>query len=98
VKTFDGKIALEGKPVTLDITKLGELVNAIRADEAAGTKKYNALARTLAYAFDNRTIRVQDLPKLNSTKKSMQGTYGSLDVTIMSSGGYRDSEPFMVVP
>jgi hypothetical protein len=97
VKTFEGKITLEGKPVTLETTKLGELVAAIRADEAAG-KAYNALARTLAYAFENRTIRVQDLPKLNSAKRSMQGTYGSLDITIMSSGGYLDREPFMVVP
>jgi len=77
---------------------LGDLVNAIRADEAVGTKKYNALARTLAHAFENRTIRVQDLPKLNSAKKTMEGTYGSLDVTVMSSGGYLDREPFMVVP
>ena len=98
VKTFEGKIKLEGKPVTLDIAKLGELVKAIRADEAAGTKKHNAVARTLAHAFENRTIRVQDLPQLKAAKNSMKNTYGSLDITVMSSGGYLDREPFMVVP
>jgi hypothetical protein len=77
--------------------ELGELVKAIRADEAAG-RKYHAVARTLAHAFENRTIRAQDLSQLKAAKNSMQNTYGSLAITVMSSGGYLAREPFMVVP
>jgi hypothetical protein len=96
-KVFEGKVTCDGKEVHLRVEDLPKLVADIRRDENAG-KRYNSTARTLMYAFEHRTIRVQEFPSLNRAKKSLQKSYGDLDITIMSNSGYLNREPFMVLP
>lgn len=96
IKTFDGKAKLDGKPIALTLENLADVAAAIRA--AGNGSRYNWLARTMAFAHNNRTIRVQDLPALKTAKETMEKTYGELDITMMSSRGYLNREPFMMVP
>lgn len=100
-RQFTDRVLFVATPVwlrePLRIEDLPELVADIRRDESVG-KRYNSTARTLMYAYEHRTIRVQEFPSLNRAKKSLQKAYGDLDITIMSNSGYLNREPFMVLP
>ena len=102
VKTFESRITREShgrvEDVPLSIEGLEGLVREINADADAGRGVFNWQARTLARAYENRTIRSQDVRGFNAAKKRMARTYGDLDITIMSNRGYLNREPFMVLP
>lgn len=97
VKVFDGGVRLNDRNVALTLDGLDQLVKDIEAD-ARGSKAYNAPARTMMYAYRHRTIRVQEFPSLRRAKAALEKTYGTIDLTIMSSGGYLDREPSMSLP
>ena len=95
VHQFSGGVRLSGESVTFGVSDLPDLVRRIEADKLLGTKRFNAPARTLAFAFKARKIRPQDVAGLRALKKALEAAFGELDISVISKGSGFDLQPFL---
>ena len=95
---FNGRVKRNGESIDISAMSrddIKDLVEEIEKDSILRNKQFSAPARTFMYAYRARKIRPQDIPGLRSAKKTLESTFGELDISVMAKGGGFDIEPSM---
>ena len=93
IESFANKIKLNGEAVNLSDRTHSELVNLAK-DIMNNPDGYNSKAKTFAFAIEKGKIRPQDVSGLRRFKKSLEQTYGEIDISVLSENGEFDVKPF----